>query len=79
MSRRRALALRHELQSGEELTWVETGRADVLWFTRPNGWSVVTNFGTAPFELKGSEPVLSSSGSSGGAVPGETTVWLAPH
>jgi alpha-glucosidase len=74
---RRALALRHELQSGEELTWVDTGRADVLWFTRPNGWSVVTNFGTAPFELGGPEPVLSSSGSSGGAVPGETTVWLA--
>jgi alpha-glucosidase len=76
---RRALALRHELQSAEQLTWVETGRPDVLWFTRPNGWSVVTNFGTTPFELGGAAPVLSSSDSSGDVVPGETTVWLAPR
>jgi alpha-glucosidase len=73
---RRALALRHELQSGEELTWVETGRADVLWFTRPNGWSVVTNFGAEPFELNGADVALASSDAPLGVVPGESTVWL---
>ena len=46
---RRALALRHELQTGEELEWIETGRDDVLRFARPNGWQVVTNFGTEPY------------------------------
>ena len=74
---RRALALRHELQSGEELTWVETGREDVLWFTRPNGWSVVTNFGTDPFELDSSaDAVLASTNAPGRVLPGESTIWL---
>ncbi len=73
---RRALALRHELQSAEALTWVETGRPDVLWFTRPNGWSVVTNFGTEPFELDSADVVLASADAPLGIVPGETTVWL---
>ncbi|WP_431804913.1 glycoside hydrolase family 13 protein [Microbacterium sp. bgisy203] len=77
---RRALALRHELQTAEDLEWIETGRADVLHFRRPNGWEVVTNFGTEPFALDAGE-VLVSSGRSGsaGAVPGETTVWLSGH
>jgi alpha-glucosidase len=77
---RQALALRHELQSGERLTWVETGREDVLWFTRPNGWSVVTNFGTEPFELDSSaDAVLASTNAPGGVLPGESTVWLGAH
>jgi alpha-glucosidase len=72
---RRALALRHELQTGETLEWIETGRDDVLRFTRPNGWQVVTNFGTEPFALEpGTQVVLGEL--AGGAVPGETTVWL---
>ena len=45
---RRALALRHELLAPERLEWVETGRGDVLRFRRPNGWEVVTVFGSAP-------------------------------
>ncbi|WES64240.1 alpha-amylase family glycosyl hydrolase [Microbacter sp. GSS18] len=74
---RRALALRHELQSAEQLTWVETGRDDVLWFARPNGWQVVTNFGSEPYPLPAGVPVrLSSAPVSGGAVPGEATVWI---
>ncbi len=35
---RAALQLRRELQTGEELTWLETDHPDVLHFTRPNGW-----------------------------------------
>lgn len=73
---RRALNLRHELQSGEELEWVDTGRDDVLWFTRPNGWSVVTNFGTEPFALDHDDIVLTSAESLPGAVAGESTVWF---
>ena len=73
---RRALALRRELQTDEELTWVETGRPDVLWFTRPNGWAVVTNFGSEPFELDSADLVLASADAPLGVVPGETTVWL---
>ena len=72
---RRALALRHELQTGESLDWIETGRDDVLRFVRPNGWQVVTNFGTEPFALAaGEEPVLGALVD--GAVAGESTVWL---
>jgi alpha-glucosidase len=75
---RRALALRHELQTGETLEWIETGRADVLRFARPNGWQVVTNFGTEPFALDGGDVVLSSGADAAASVPGETTVWIAP-
>ncbi|MGO1316091.1 MAG: glycoside hydrolase family 13 protein [Cellulomonadaceae bacterium] len=74
---RRALALRHELECAEQLEWVETGREDVLRFRRPNGWEVVTNFGTEPFALEGGTVVLATAGD-GSAVPGEATVWLMP-
>lgn len=75
---RRALALRHELQTGEALTWVETGRHDVLQFHRPNGWTVVTNFGTEPFDLPADADIVLSSGPVAGSVlAGETTVWIS--
>ena len=48
----------------------------MLWFTRPNGWTVITNFGTEPFELDGAEVVLASTDGSPGVVPGESTVWI---
>ncbi|MDT0182679.1 alpha-amylase family glycosyl hydrolase [Microbacterium sp. ARD31] len=76
---RRALALRHELQTDEQLEWVDTGEADVLRFRRPNGWEVVTNFGTQPHALTpGREVLLASGPVDTDLVPGETTVWLAP-
>ncbi|MCS4277441.1 alpha-glucosidase [Mycetocola sp. BIGb0189] len=77
---RRALALRHELQTAEELEWLETGRADVLEFVRPNGWRVITNFGTEPYPLGPDTVALSSSDPVDTAlteVPAETTVWIA--
>lgn len=73
---RRALALRHELQTAEELEWIETGRADVLWFERPNGWAVVTNFGSEPYALDCGGVVLASAEAPTGVVPGESTVWI---
>ena len=82
---RRALALRHELQAAEELEWVDTGRADVLHFLRPNGWSVVANFGDEDYELAGSDldnttgVVVSSADAPFGVVPAECTIWLTPQ
>ena len=73
---RRALALRSELQSGEELEWIETGREDVLHFRRPNGWQIVTNFGTEPYPLPRGEVLLSSGSLPTEAVEAETTLWL---
>ncbi|WP_374209361.1 glycoside hydrolase family 13 protein [Microbacterium sp. CnD16-F] len=73
---RRALELRHELQTAEELTWLETGRDDVLAFSRPNGWTVVTNFGDEPADLPAGEVLLASAELEGDRLPGATTVWL---
>lgn len=74
---RRALALRHELLTDESLRWVDTGRDDVLRFARPNGWEVVTNFGSEPYVADRDDAVLSSASSASGVVPGDTTVWFA--
>lgn len=75
---RDALALRHVLQTGESLEWIDTGREDVLAFRRPNGWTVIANFGTEPFELPGGPQLsLSSEPVEGRRLPGETTVWIA--
>ncbi|WP_345802245.1 glycoside hydrolase family 13 protein [Microbacterium sp. AZCO] len=73
---RRALKLRHELQTEEKLEWIETGRDDVLHFRRPNGWEVVTNFGVEPYALGAGEIVLSTAEDASGEVPGEATVWV---
>ncbi|WP_426187094.1 glycoside hydrolase family 13 protein [Microbacterium sp. TWP3-1-2b2] len=75
---REALRQRHILQADESLEWIETGRSDVLRFRRPNGWEVVTNFGVEPFELglDSAHDVLGTAVD--GAVPGESTVWIAP-
>lgn len=73
---RTALALRTTLQSEEELMWIETGREDVLAFSRPNGWTCVTNFGTVPLALGAGQVLLSSAPLEDGLLPGATTVWL---
>ncbi|AZC14222.1 MULTISPECIES: alpha-amylase family glycosyl hydrolase [unclassified Microbacterium] len=74
---RDALAARRRLQTTESLEWIETGRDDVLHYRRPNGWTVITNFGTEPFPLPTAiGPVLSSEPVAHGLLPGETTVWF---
>jgi alpha-glucosidase len=74
---RHALALRRSLQGPELLDWVETGRDDVLHFRRPGGWEVVTNFGSAPYELPRPDVALSSGPiAESGLLPGDTTVWF---
>lgn len=74
---REALRLRHQLQTDERMEWIETGRDDVLHFARPNGWQVVTNFGSEPFDLGAAASDVVLGNVVEGAVPGETTVWIA--
>ncbi|WP_312172745.1 glycoside hydrolase family 13 protein [Microbacterium sp.] len=75
---REALRLRRELQTDESLEWIETGRADVLRFARPNGWQIVTNFGSEPFDLGADAADVVLGSIDGGAVPADSTVWIAP-
>ncbi|ADX74588.1 glycosidase [Pseudarthrobacter phenanthrenivorans Sphe3] len=73
---RRALAMRTQLQTTETLEWLETGRADVVAFRRPNGWTSVTNFGAEAFNLPAGEVLVSSSPLQAGSLPGAATAWL---
>lgn len=75
---RKALGLRHQLQTDETLEWQDTGREDVLRFARPNGWQTISNFGTEPFPLGGDADavVLATEPLRDGALPGEATAWL---
>lgn len=80
---RRALAARRRLQGAERLTWVETGRDDVLHYVRPGGWHVVANFGDEPYPVAGvGEVVVASAPATaelggGVVVPPRATVWGA--
>lgn len=75
---REALRLRRRLQTEEALEWIETGRADVLRFARPNGWQVVTNFGSEPLDLGADAAHVVLGPVIDGALPGDSTVWIAP-
>ncbi|MDQ0646093.1 alpha-glucosidase [Microbacterium natoriense] len=75
---REALRLRRRLQADETLEWIETGRADVLRFARPNGWQVVTNFGSESFDLGADAADVVLGPVTEGALPGDSTVWIAP-
>ncbi len=85
-----ALALRRQLQTDEDMVWVDTGRSDVLAFERPGGWTVVTNFGDEPFDLtaitdqadqadkadQAAQVLVSSKPLEGDLLPAATTAWL---
>nr|WP_315094205.1 glycoside hydrolase family 13 protein [uncultured Cellulomonas sp.] len=73
---RRALAERRRLQTGETLDWLTPTPAAVVAFTRPGGWTSVTNFGRSPVPLPAGQVVAASSPVDGQEVPAETTVWL---
>nr|WP_258065325.1 glycoside hydrolase family 13 protein [Rathayibacter sp. AY2B3] len=72
---RRALALRQELQTEEHLEWRGDG-ADVVDFSRPNGWRSVTNLGAEPVELPEGELLLASVPMAGRLLPPDATAWL---
>lgn len=73
---RRALGLRHELQSGESLEWVD-GPDTVVHFRRPGGWESITNFGAEPVELPAGVVLSSAPLGDDGLLPPDTTVWVA--
>jgi alpha-glucosidase len=73
---RKALKLRRELQTSEELEWVDSGSDEVLHFRRPGNWQTVTNFGDVPVELPAGEVLVSSGPLDGGLLPANTTAWL---
>lgn len=74
---RRALRLRRRFQAPGSMEWDHSlSRDDVLSFTRPGGWHVITNFGSAPVPLPDGETLLVSSPLEDGLLPGATTVWL---
>ena len=75
---RKALALRKTLIAPEDMTWHETGDAQVLHFSRPNGWNCITNFGRNHYNFEGAGEVIHSSGplAKSGDLPPATTVWL---
>ena len=73
---RAALRTRRELQTAETLDWVETGRADVVHFVRPNGWHCVTTFGPEPYALPAGVVRVASAPVEDGLLPGESSVWF---
>lgn len=72
---REALRLRRELQTGETLRWHD-GDSGVVRFSRPNGWTSITNFGDLSVPLPAGEVLLSSRPLTGRVLPGEATVWM---
>jgi alpha-glucosidase len=73
---REALALRHDLQTAESMTWIPSDSDEVLHLRRPNGWEAVANFGEAAVPLPAGEVLLASGPIDNGELPAETTVWL---
>ncbi|RKR74994.1 glycoside hydrolase family 13 protein [Frondihabitans australicus] len=77
---RRALATRHELveraDAAAGLTWLETGRDDVLAFERPGGWVSVTVFGDDAYDLPDGEVIVASTPVDGRRLPGAATAWV---
>lgn len=75
---RQALKLRRELQSAEDLEWIDLGNDQVLAFKRPTegGWTSVTNFGQESVALPEGKVVVASGELDGGKLPKDTTVWL---
>ena len=73
---REALRVRRQLQTSEELTWIESESDHVLHFVRPGGWHCLTNFGAADVTLPDGVVRLTSSHHVPGVLLAETTVWL---
>lgn len=73
---RHALQLRHELQTSEHLQWLDLGQ-HVLAFTRPNGWTSVTNFGDTPQQLPTGTVIARTDGQPDSApLALDSTAWL---
>jgi alpha-glucosidase len=74
---RAGLRLRRELLGDGTLSWLPYDRT-VLAFTRDSGLTCVTNLGTEAIRLPAGEVLLTSGPLEDGALPPDTTAWLAP-
>jgi alpha-glucosidase len=72
---RSAIALRKQLQSEEQLEWIESP-AKTLHFSRPNGWQSFTNFSAKKVAAPAGKIVLASRPLKGNFIPKNTTVWI---
>jgi alpha-glucosidase len=75
----RAIAERRRLQTAESLEWAQDAPPDVVRFSRPGGWTSITNFGTDPVPLPAGRVVVASAPLPDGQLPGDTTAWLEPE
>jgi alpha-glucosidase len=73
---RKALALRKELQTKEEIKWHKTTDVSVLHYSRPNGWNVIINFRAENYQMPKGELLLSTRPVVNGKIPAGTTVWF---
>lgn len=73
---RRALHLRRQLQTNEELQWATEETDDLLHFIRPGGWRCVTNFGTTATKLPRGTLIATSRPLDQGMLPPDSTAWL---
>ena len=73
---RSALALRRQLQGGEELEW-KSDDPRVLHLRRSGRWEVILNFSDVAVEMPAGE-VLVASGKMEDGVPPQTAVWFTP-
>jgi alpha-glucosidase len=73
---RAGLRLRRELLGDGTLHWLPYDPA-VLAFTRDSGLTCVTNLGTEAVRLPAGEVLLTSGPLEDGALPPDTTAWLA--
>ncbi|MEV0200984.1 DUF3459 domain-containing protein [Nonomuraea sp. NPDC050691] len=73
---RSALRLRRDLLGDGTRTWLPPG-GDVLAFRRDSGLVCVSNLGSVPVPLPPGELLLTSGPVEGGALPPDTTAWVA--
>lgn len=73
---RSALAIRRKELGEGELEWLHWG-ADVLAFSRGDGFVCVTNFGTKPFDIPVANSVLvASTNIDNGQLPANSSAWI---
>lgn len=73
---RRALQLRRQFQTTERVEWLDTA-GETLAFSRPNGWTCITNFGAAPAQLpNGTIVIRTDSAADGSMLSPNATAWL---
>jgi alpha-glucosidase len=72
---RAAIALRKQLQTAEQLEWLDSP-SKTLHFARPNGWQSFTNFSAGKVPLPAGKVLLSSRPLKGDYIPNNTTVWI---